>query len=86
MTAEQVMTRSRTRLLLDQPWFGSLAMRLQMIPDSGVPTVETDGTKLVYNPEFVLARPEAEMLTIIAHEVMHTLRIAPSISARCAGS
>ena len=77
MNAETCMTRARTRLLLDQPWFGSLAMRLQMISDSSVPTVETDGTKLVYNPEFVLSRTDADLLTIMAHEVMHCALLHP---------
>ena len=77
MTAEKCMTRARTRLLLDQPWFGSLAMRLQMIPDSTVPTVETDGTKLVYNPEFILSRTDADLLTIMAHELLHCALLHP---------
>src|SRR5437868_3445494 len=69
--ASALMTRARTRLLLDHPWFGALAMRLQMLADESQPTCSTDGTHLFYNSEFVASLPDSELTAIMAHEVMH---------------
>ena len=38
---------------------------------SGLPTMATDGRRLVYNPEFVAQLTPAELEGVIAHEVMH---------------
>lgn len=71
------MTAARTRLLLDYPWFGSLAMRLQVIESHEIPTFATDGTKLAYNPDFLESLNDAELTGVIAHEVMHCALLHP---------
>lgn len=75
-TPETRMTAARTRLLLDYPWFGSLAMRLR-IERGEVPTVATDGTRLLYNPEFLQSVSDTELLGILAHEVLHCALLHP---------
>lgn len=77
MNAQTRMTRTRTRLLLDHPWFGSLAMRLQIDPDPKLDTVSTDGTVLHYSPDFVVEQTDAHLLTIMAHEVLHCALLHP---------
>ena len=73
-----IMTRARTRLLLDSPWFGSLAMRLRFdATRADVQTLATDGTSLFYSPEFVASLPDAELTACIAHEVMHCALLHP---------
>jgi predicted metal-dependent peptidase len=62
---------ARTHLLLDQPWFGSLSMRLHVEEDPSVPTMATDGTVLKYNSEFVNSLRDKQLIGLIAHEVMH---------------
>lgn len=62
---------ARTTLLLDQPFFGVLALALELIEDSSCPTAWTDGKSLGYNPTFVLSLSIDEMTALIAHEVMH---------------
>lgn len=76
MNAETRMTRARTRLLLNQPWFGSLAMRLDMQP-AKCHTMETNGTVLRFNPEWVTKQTDADLLTIMAHEVLHCALLHP---------
>lgn len=46
-------------------------MRLKMEPSDAVPTVATDGTRLMYNPAFVATLPDVELAGVMAHEVMH---------------
>lgn len=65
------ISQTRARLLLDHPWFGSLAMRLHMEADEKQPTVYTDGTILTYNTKFVQGLNDKELTTVVAHEVMH---------------
>jgi predicted metal-dependent peptidase len=53
-----------------QPFFGTLSLRLKLIPGD-LPTMATDGTRIVYNPTFVDQLKPAELEGTLAHEVMH---------------
>jgi len=77
MIAMDRMTRTRTRLLLDQPWFGSLSMRLKIVEDAQTATMATDGSELRYNPEFVTKQTDEHLTAILAHEVMHCALLHP---------
>lgn len=65
------MSTARTQLLLDKPFFGTLALRLKVGPLPGIGTMGTDGTTLVYEPSYVLDRTDAELRGLWAHEVLH---------------
>lgn len=71
MTPTEKLSAARARLLLDHPFFGVLALRLQLIEDSSLPTLATDGTCIRYNPEFIAQLPDRLTSSAIAHEVMH---------------
>ena len=70
LTAEQKLIRARTQLLLNHPFFGTLCVRLKLVPGS-VPTMATDGRRIVYNPAFVNELKPAEIEGVLAHEVLH---------------
>ena len=70
-TIEQKLSRGRTQLLLNQPFFGTLCLRLKLVPMPNFPTMATDGRRLVYNPAFVDKLTPAELEGVLAHEVMH---------------
>ena len=65
------LTLSRVRLLLNKPFFGNLATRLELIPTYIVPTAGTDGRRFFYNPAFVKALNDQELLFLCGHEVLH---------------
>jgi predicted metal-dependent peptidase len=65
------LTRARIGLILDQPFFGTLATRLQLQEYPAVETMATDGFRIRYNPEFVDKQKPEHLKSIIAHEVMH---------------
>jgi predicted metal-dependent peptidase len=67
---EQKLTRARTQLLLNQPFFGTLCLRLKLVPGTR-PTLATDGTRIAYNPSFVDSLTPAELQGSLAHEVLH---------------
>ena len=69
-TTAQKLTRGRVQLLLTYPFFGTLALRLKLVPGS-LPTMATDGSRVVYNPTFVDQLKPAELEGTLAHEVLH---------------
>lgn len=58
-------------MLLEQPFFGSLCMRLTLVPDRKCQTVWTDGDVFAYNPNFVEVLPHEKLMGVVAHTVMH---------------
>jgi predicted metal-dependent peptidase len=69
-STERKLTRARIQLLLNQPFFGTLCLRLKLMP-SAVPTMATDGCRIVYSAAFVEELTPAELEAVLAHEVMH---------------
>jgi predicted metal-dependent peptidase len=64
------LTRARTQLLLNQPFFGTLCLRLKLMAGP-VPTMATDGRRILYDPTFVNSLQPAELEAVLAHEVLH---------------
>ena len=64
-------TKARSQLILTNPFFGTLALRLTPIPDEPVGTACTNGEYIKYNPKWFLKLREQERIGLIAHEVMH---------------
>lgn len=71
ITAAKQMTVARTKLLMEYPFFGSLALRLAIVEDQTIETACCNGISLRYNPTFIDGLDLAETKGIIAHEVMH---------------
>lgn len=72
-----LMSRIRARLLLDHPFFGTLAMRLRIEADPAKKTASIDGVTLRYNPVFMETLSGSEQLAVMAHEVMHCALLHP---------
>lgn len=68
-----LISRARTRLLINQPFFGSIAMSLHVQSTQDIPTMATDGKRLQFNPEFVERIGGAMTEAVICHEVMHVV-------------
>lgn len=69
--AESAIIASRVKLLLNYPFFGSLALHLRVVERPEIGTAATDGRNYFYNPDFInsLERKEVNFLTV--HEVLH---------------
>ena len=86
--ANKALTRARTHLLIDQPFFGTLVMRLAFVEDSKITQLAVNGKEVRYNPEFVnsFGRDGFQVLkSALAHEVMHCVLSHCGESARGAG-
>jgi predicted metal-dependent peptidase len=65
---------ARIQLLLHKPFFGQMAMRLDLVDATKwCQTAATDGRRLYYNREFIkkLTPPELEFL--VCHEILHCI-------------
>ncbi len=71
MTAEKLLTRSKSQLTLRHPYFGMLASRLKHEPSENVRAYASNGVRFLYNPEFIERRNEDEMIFILTNCVMH---------------
>ncbi len=73
--ATTAISAARSRLVLSKDacsaFFASLALRLEALPAWDVPTLATDGERLLFNPEYALSLSEREVVGVVAHEVMH---------------
>jgi predicted metal-dependent peptidase len=69
--AMQRMSGARRALVLDQPFFGVLSLKLNMIEDNSEETLATDGKRLLFNSGYVESLLQSELVGVIAHEVLH---------------
>jgi predicted metal-dependent peptidase len=69
---EDKLIKARIKMLLTAPFFGSLAMRLQLKDATEwCNTAATDGRYFYYNRNFVAALRDAETVFLVGHEVEH---------------
>lgn len=69
------ITKARVSLLMEQPFYGQLAIELEPTPtyDLPFPTMATDAVHLFYDPRFVLESEHHDLVFITAHEIGHVL-------------
>lgn len=68
---EQRITRARSNIIMDSPFFGSLLVKLEPVVNNSEPTMCTDGNAIYYNEDFVSKLNDSEIKGVIVHEVMH---------------
>ena len=67
------LTKARIDMIMLQPFFGTLALRLSLVEDPSCPTLWVDGKRIGYNPEFVLTLTHELTVAAVAHEVGHCI-------------
>lgn len=70
---ETKLSAARTRLILDKPFLGALALRLPVIEadPSWCRTTATDARAFYYNRDYIGALSPAETEFVLAHEALH---------------
>lgn len=71
LDVERKLTEARTALVLSEPFFGQLALRLRLESNDTIKTARTNGLMLHVNQDWVMDMPAAELRGVLAHEVMH---------------
>lgn len=72
--AEKKLRRARTMLILgdgDEPFFGSVAIGLDLIEDKRCRTAATDGKTIIYNADWIESLDIEETMALFEHEVFH---------------
>jgi predicted metal-dependent peptidase len=62
------------------PWYGTIVLHLKLVPveDSWLcPTMQTNATVLEYNPEWVAAQSDEEVIAVLVHEASHCALLHP---------
>jgi predicted metal-dependent peptidase len=77
MIASKRIVKARAQLVLREPFFGRLVLRLDMVEDPKAPTAWTDGRRIGYNPAFIDGLKDEELQGLLAHEVMHCANLHP---------
>ena len=65
------MAAARAALILGQPFFGALALRLALVEDATCATAWVDGESMGYNPQFIEGLTPDELQGLVCHEVLH---------------
>ncbi len=76
MSGEDIETKlaaARTRLILDKPFLGALALRLPMVAadPKWCQTTATDARSFYYNPDYIDALSLEQAQFVLAHEALH---------------
>ena len=71
--AEGILANDRREMLTRYPFFGQIAMGLNLIPvrDSRCSTAATDGENLFFDIEFLASLRKEDQIFVLAHEVLH---------------
>ena len=67
------LSKAKTKLILNHPFVGTIAMNMQFILTDAVPTAATNGKHVLFNPDFITTLDDEEMVFLVAHECMHPM-------------
>jgi predicted metal-dependent peptidase len=67
----RAVARARIKMLFNQPFFGSIAMKMGVKITDAIGTFAVDGRDLYVNPTFAATLSEPEMIGVLCHEVLH---------------
>ncbi len=70
-TSERKLAKAKSLLILEHPFFATLACQLPWIRRDDIPTMATDGNNIFWNDEFVQGMSAEEVKFVVCHEIMH---------------
>jgi len=71
MTAIERINKAKMLLVLDHPFYASIALQYPFIEDKKIKTAATNGRVIKYNPAYVDTLTDGQVVTLIAHEGLH---------------
>ncbi len=72
MKGPDKLLKAKVQLILEQPFFATLALNMKYVADYAVEAAITNGKLIRYNPDYVDRLTVEELKTVVAHEVLHT--------------
>ena len=71
MSHEKLLTKAKSQLTMQHPYFGMLASRLKHEPKEEISAYASNGARFIYNPAFIERRTLEEVMFILTNCVMH---------------
>ena len=71
MLRDEKISRAKAKLLVDYPFFGTLASRLEVVLNDDIQAFKNDGITLEYNSDFMQDITPAELEFVLANGAMH---------------
>lgn len=71
MSLSKKISQAKAKLLVDYPYFGTIASKLELIQNDEIQAFKSDGIKLEYNSDFFLEIELSEMEFVFANGAMH---------------
>ena len=71
MNSDLLLTKAKSQLTTKYPYFGMLASRLKHEENSNITSYASNGTRFLYNPEFIDSCSIEELSFILTNCVMH---------------
>jgi len=68
---EELVRKAVARLIMDQPFFGAMCLKMRIKADPDCETLWTDGLSIGFNPAFVTDMPLETVKGVLAHNIMH---------------
>ena len=68
---KQKVSEAKARLLVDYPYFGTLASRLELTPNDNIQAYLSDGVRFEYNDDYLLGLSQEELSFALANGAMH---------------
>lgn len=69
------LTKAKVQLILNSPFYATLALSMRYIEDTTIETACTDGKCIRYNPAFFDKLSKDEVVAVLAHEVLHVANL-----------
>lgn len=67
------LSRAKAKLVMYHPFFASIVCSIPMTEDNSIPTMATNGKRILYNADFVDGMTSDEVLFVLCHEVGHCM-------------
>ncbi len=71
MFLDEKISQAKAKLLVEYPYFGSVASKLELILNNDIESFKSDGSKLEYNSNFFNEIELSEMEFVLANGAMH---------------
>jgi predicted metal-dependent peptidase len=72
MTTEAKISQAKAKLLVDYPYFGTLASKLELVVNDDLESFKSNGVKLEYREEYLAALELSEIAFVLANGAMHS--------------
>ena len=73
MTYEQKIEKAKARLMLEHPYFGTIASALKLEKNNELLTFSSDGERMSYNSEYIDKLDVSEVEFVMANGAMHSV-------------